>query len=377
MAELLHVEDPNENCGPGCPVWERSRMSNFEDSIAHKAHGLVHGDRAKTYGHPRFDFTAIGKVWTGLLQDVLKEGVVLDAYRVAILMTGLKLCRLVKSPDHHDSRVDTIGYMLTMERLDEPEETPRCPAHGKEKCEACSQNPDPSRCQCGYFESTGMHWDTCPGRIRSFPEHLPRTAETKIHEVHGGDKDCWCGFKAVPLNDAPEDEDGDIDYGDYDVHGRPVDLDIEAVQRVNQLKFNQLNVWFEAGESKLINGREIKNGEKFGQIIGFPFMPGTTVKVEKPPVPEPTVDDLEKAMSEFPEFGTPEFDKRAEKVAAEQAKDWPKFNHAHKPQEPCIPGCPVFDVAKPSQEYGMPPEVFGFTGEQVEIQPSTPWERSD
>ena len=97
-------------------------MAEFEDSIAHTAHGLVHGERAKTYGHPRFDFTAIAKVWTGLLQDLLKDDAHLDAYRISILMTGLKLCRLVKSPQHKDSRIDTIGYMLTMERLDEPTE---------------------------------------------------------------------------------------------------------------------------------------------------------------------------------------------------------------------------------------------------------------
>ena len=88
--------------------------------IAGEAYNLVYGARAETYGHPRFDFKGIAKVWTGLLQDVLKEDAELDEYRVAVLMTGLKLCRLVKSPDHHDSRVDTIGYMLTMERLDEP-----------------------------------------------------------------------------------------------------------------------------------------------------------------------------------------------------------------------------------------------------------------
>jgi hypothetical protein len=97
-------------------------MVNFEDSIAHEAHSLVHGDRAKSYGHPRFDFRVIAKVWSGLMQDLLKDGVELDEYRVAVMMSGLKLCRLVKSPAHHDSRVDTIGYMLTMERLDEPVE---------------------------------------------------------------------------------------------------------------------------------------------------------------------------------------------------------------------------------------------------------------
>jgi hypothetical protein len=97
-------------------------MVNFEDSIAHEAHSLVHGDRAKSYGHPRFDFRIIAKVWSGLMQDLLKDGAELDEYRVAVMMSGLKLCRLVKSPAHHDSRVDTIGYMLTMERLDEPTE---------------------------------------------------------------------------------------------------------------------------------------------------------------------------------------------------------------------------------------------------------------
>jgi hypothetical protein len=93
-----------------------------DHGIAGKAHGFVYGERAKTYGHPRKDFTIIAKVWTGLLQDLLQDGAELDPYRVAVMMTGLKLARLVKSPGHHDSRVDTIGYMLTMERLDEPTE---------------------------------------------------------------------------------------------------------------------------------------------------------------------------------------------------------------------------------------------------------------
>lgn len=88
-------------------------------SIADEAYNLVHGERAKSYGHPRKDFKIIAKVWSGLLQDKLMPGEELDEYRVAILMSALKLARLVNSPDHHDSRVDTIGYMLTMERLDE------------------------------------------------------------------------------------------------------------------------------------------------------------------------------------------------------------------------------------------------------------------
>lgn len=100
----------------------------MEHGIAGKAHALVYGERARSYGHPRKDFRIIGQVWTGLLQDVLKEGAQLDEYRVAVLMTGLKLARLVHAPEHQDSRVDTIGYMLTMERLDEPvkDHSPLC-----------------------------------------------------------------------------------------------------------------------------------------------------------------------------------------------------------------------------------------------------------
>jgi hypothetical protein len=130
----LHVEDPGEECGAGCPVWENAnpvmtgkqaeelRELTEGHGIAGQAYDLVYGDRASTYGHPRLDFRIIAKVWTGLLVDKLAEGAELDEYRVAVMMSGLKLSRLVKSPGHQDSRVDTIGYMLTMERLDEPME---------------------------------------------------------------------------------------------------------------------------------------------------------------------------------------------------------------------------------------------------------------
>lgn len=157
-----------------------------EKGIEQEARDLVYGARAASYGHPRADFAIIARVWSGLLQDVLKDGAELDAHRVAVLMTGLKLARLVNSPLYRDSRVDVVGYMLTMERLDEAAEEspcghksacdcaePRCPAHGKSRCPACSQNPVPENCQCGYFASTGMHWDTCPGRVRSFPAPEP------------------------------------------------------------------------------------------------------------------------------------------------------------------------------------------------------------
>lgn len=91
--------------------------------IAGEAHDLVYGERAATYGSPISSFTAIARVWTGLLSGKLREGAEVDPHDVALMMAGLKLCRLTQSPGHRDSRVDTIGYMLTMERLDEPEDS--------------------------------------------------------------------------------------------------------------------------------------------------------------------------------------------------------------------------------------------------------------
>jgi len=33
------------------------------------------------------------------------------------MMMALKICRLSESPDHYDSRVDVIGYALTLDRV--------------------------------------------------------------------------------------------------------------------------------------------------------------------------------------------------------------------------------------------------------------------
>jgi hypothetical protein len=52
-----------------------------------------------------------------------------------------------------------------------PDLEAKCSAHGDRMCGQCAQNP--STCaepdgQCGTWLSTGMHWDTCPNRVRGF-----------------------------------------------------------------------------------------------------------------------------------------------------------------------------------------------------------------
>lgn len=63
-----------------------------------------------------------------------------------------------------------------LERLGErlpyfPDPKATCPAHGARYCRPCRRNP--GNCAhatevggCGYWFATGMHWDTCPNRIR-------------------------------------------------------------------------------------------------------------------------------------------------------------------------------------------------------------------
>lgn len=99
---------------PGEWSWsEIEAPSTVAEGIDAEARRLVYGDRAATYGHPRGDFDAIGKIWGAILEMEV------SAEDVALCMSGLKLARLAKSPTHRDSQVDAIGYMLCLARLQE------------------------------------------------------------------------------------------------------------------------------------------------------------------------------------------------------------------------------------------------------------------
>lgn len=105
------------------PEWKWAPIdtpsSDSVEGIDAEARRLVYGARAQTYGHPRGDFAAIAKMWTGILQAHLSEGYEITGDQVALMMAALKLARLAKTPTHHDSQVDTIGYMLCLARLQE------------------------------------------------------------------------------------------------------------------------------------------------------------------------------------------------------------------------------------------------------------------
>jgi len=53
----------------------------------------------------------------------------------------------------------------------------RCSAHGQSLCVLCARNPgsckDGDSGGCGMWSATGMHWDTCPNRLKGPLEETP------------------------------------------------------------------------------------------------------------------------------------------------------------------------------------------------------------
>lgn len=65
-------------------------------------------ERGEVYGHPLPNHERIARFFNAVLADKLKEPV--TATEVAMCMIGLKLARLVETPDHEDSIKDIAGY---------------------------------------------------------------------------------------------------------------------------------------------------------------------------------------------------------------------------------------------------------------------------
>jgi hypothetical protein len=86
------------------------------DSVLQEAQKLVCGDRGESYGHPYEDMGRTGGMLTSLLADKLREGAVLNARDVSMMMICVKLSRERNSPKR-DNRVDGPGYFLTLDMI--------------------------------------------------------------------------------------------------------------------------------------------------------------------------------------------------------------------------------------------------------------------
>jgi hypothetical protein len=82
-------------------------------TILEEAQDIIHGERNRTYGHPREQFALAAKLWS----DYLGVEVTPDDH--AAMMVLLKLSRVKTGGYHRDAAVDIAGYAGTMERLRE------------------------------------------------------------------------------------------------------------------------------------------------------------------------------------------------------------------------------------------------------------------
>lgn len=83
---------------------------------------LTTGDRNKSYGDPYINLQRTANIWKEIL------GCEVNASQVALCMVGIKMARLVETPNHLDSFVDGAAYMaiageVYKEKNDEHTET--------------------------------------------------------------------------------------------------------------------------------------------------------------------------------------------------------------------------------------------------------------
>lgn len=78
--------------------------------LLEKAIEITEGARQQHYGSPEDNFKNIAEYWTTYLRQTQHPEIVLASHDVAIMMTLMKVARLVNDPHHDDSWLDIAGY---------------------------------------------------------------------------------------------------------------------------------------------------------------------------------------------------------------------------------------------------------------------------
>lgn len=74
-------------------------------------------DRQASYGSPAPNFTRVAAIWQAVLGPKMGPEHAISAADVVLMMAGLKLARLVETPDHLDSAVDLAGYASLIQEV--------------------------------------------------------------------------------------------------------------------------------------------------------------------------------------------------------------------------------------------------------------------
>jgi hypothetical protein len=85
-------------------------MSANRETIFNEARMLTQ-DRGRVYGSPYTNHKRIAEIWSGLLEMPI------TAHQVVLCMVSVKLARLVETPTHHDSIVDSVAYLAFYEEV--------------------------------------------------------------------------------------------------------------------------------------------------------------------------------------------------------------------------------------------------------------------
>lgn len=89
-------------------------------NVLAEASEIIYGDREQTYGHPSKNLDVIADMWNAYMKGrITAEDYLLNAQDVALMMVLLKIARLANTPNHHDSLVDSVGYLALIERCSE------------------------------------------------------------------------------------------------------------------------------------------------------------------------------------------------------------------------------------------------------------------
>ena len=84
------------------------------ENLSERSLELILGDRNESYGTPADDFNGIALIWSGILNQKLKDEI--TGEDVALMMVGLKLRREAHKAKE-DNIVDAHGYLHCLQWL--------------------------------------------------------------------------------------------------------------------------------------------------------------------------------------------------------------------------------------------------------------------